>query len=118
MEIFIPTTFDNYTERKTWRGIEKTSTTFYKGHKIFLKTCAIDGIYCVVTKIRLFNNNIIAQELYSYIDAEILLKWAKNMIDARGQIITLWCCVFHKKFHNVMYSSIGKPIINCLKCKK
>ena len=118
MEVLIPTTFDNYTERKTWRGIERTSTTFYKGHKIFLKTTATHGIYCRITKIKMLNSKIIAHELYSSINPLVLLQWSKDLIDFRSNKISLYCRLFHQKFLDEQYSSIGRPIKICKKCKQ
>lgn len=77
----------------------------------------MDGIYCRVTKIGWFNDRVIAKELYSSIEAEMLLKWTKNMIDARKSKVKFYCWLFHQEFLEEQYSSVGRPIKICMKCK-
>ncbi len=114
MQIIIPNTFDNYTEEKTYRGIERTSTTIYKGYRIYLNAYASDGIMCIVSK----GSKIIASERYSSINPETLLQWAKNMVDARRFTVSIYCKLFHRKFIDEQYSSFGRPIRVCLKCNQ
>ena len=118
MEIIIPKYFQNYTERKTWRGIERTSTTIYKGHKIYLNSYATDGIMCIISKRGFFYDKIIAKERHSYIDPVTLLRWAKDLIDFRKNKVKISCWWFHREFLDEQYSSIGRPIKICKKCKK
>ena len=77
----------------------------------------MDGIYCRVTKMKMLNNKIIAQELYSSINPVALLQWCKDLIDLRSNKVNFYCWLFHQEFLEEQYSSIGRPIKVCKKCK-